>query len=112
MRDSDGWTGLVWDLIEVGLRKAFNRKRSGIKNGGRFVGERPEELDGECYTMKTPASTQVAAKSILGEHNSSLLFSTGDDQEPPFSQVPDDNLSNEGGQGISIVLLETESREG
>ena len=109
-RDKKDWSELVWDLIRVGLTKAFNRKRSGRLSDPRISGGPVPLADGLCFARSRSPQGSVAASDVLGADRSVDLFRQ--DEGPPER---DDRIADgyEGGEqsGTSLVLIETQELE-
>ena len=106
---TDGWSLTVWDLINTGLNKAFNRKNSGRTNIPRTAGGPLQLFDGMCFTETSTRSSTSTVSEILGSDKSARLFRPSS-EEPPQERYPNDNILESDG-GVSFVLIETsESR--
>lgn len=102
--DKDGWSDMVWDLLQSSLNKAFNRKRSGRINVPRISGDN-QMLDGICFTLKTPRAMFSLSKEVIGSEKTHLLFNeNNNDDIPPFRN---ERFGDEGGSGTSLIILET-----
>lgn len=87
----DGWSQVVWDLIQVGLGKTFNRKHSGFETASRFSGPL-KDLDG-AFWMKDDLSPEDMVKTILGPDNDKPL--------------PDNKDFSDAHTAPSIVVVQT-----
>jgi hypothetical protein len=96
----NGWSRVIWDILESSAKKAFRRIRSGYTNQPRTSGASPSEIDGCFYT--TSPSIQPSRGSLLQELVGSS-FSNID--IPPNKQ--EGQWFDEGGGGVSVLLLET-----
>jgi len=109
---TDGWSQMIWDLIDVGLNKAFNRKNSGRTSSPRRGGGPFYLADGACFTGATrPAATSTVLQ-VLGSRKAAALFAPSGDSPPGDDLPTDDDVSPDG--GVSIILIETSEtrREG
>lgn len=106
MKPTDGWSHLVWDLIDTGLKKGFNRKNSGISNSPRYSGGPIFLLDGSSFAMATNMSAASIVTHILGEDRANKFFSLSIHQKQKNDLPKDEN--NEPESGVSIILIETE----
>jgi hypothetical protein len=104
----DGWSQLVWDLLKMGLLKAFNRRRSGRSGVPRHAGGPVYLSDGLFFASFTDGSALTTAKTILGDDYGELFTHS--------QEVPPDDVSQRGDKddhpGVSIVLLETSELRG
>lgn len=103
-----GWSRVVWDLLHVGLHKAFNRKRSGRIGTPRISGEPVRQLDGFSFAETSSFYRQSTIQEVLGADRTHELFIDNGDVPPDFKSR--DNYFDEEGSGVSVVLIE--SREG
>lgn len=97
----NGWSKVIWDILESSTRKAFRRVRSGYSNEPRTSGASPSEIDG-CFYMTSPD---------IYSSGSSLLHDLGDfslsNMDIPPNQRGEGSWFDEGGGGVSVLLLET-----
>ena len=109
MKPTDGWSNLVWDLIDTGINKGFNRKNSGRFNSPRYAGG-SIYLDGASFTMATHMAAASTATLVLGDSSAGKFFG------PPVHYPPTDNFPQdenyERDSGASIVLIETKETSG
>lgn len=102
---TDGWSLTVWDLIDTGLKKAFNRKNSGRTSSSRTAGGPIHLMDGACFAAATAHFATSTVSEVLGRSRAGRLF------EPPVEGPPrdrppmNDDLDSDG--GVSFVLIET-----
>lgn len=102
---TDGWSQTVWDLINVGLKKAFNRKNSGRTSSPRTGGGPLYLEDGSCFSATTAHAATSTVSGVLG-HGEAKKFFAPPSEEPPRDNFPmDDNLEPDA--GVSIILIET-----
>jgi hypothetical protein len=106
---SDGWSQLVWDLIDSGLTKAFNRRRSGRVRAQRVAGDSLRFLDGSFFRGATPARLPNMIQEVLGRDGAALLEQRDDWDTPPgdVDMVEDESP----GSGTSVILIETSESE-
>ncbi len=102
-RGSD-WSRVVWDLLDVGVRKAFNRKRSGRYQSPRTAGD-VSIYDGLSFTQTTSPLSYSTVTDIIGPR-SATLFLSSDNFGSPSDEERHDEMS-EPESGVSIILLET-----
>jgi hypothetical protein len=109
-RASD-WSRVVWDLLEAGVRKSFNRKLSGRRQDPRVAGD-PALSDGLCFASTTSPEVCSTVADILGSRRATgVLFAEGSGVPPETPRIRDEPEAPEG--GVSLLLLETsERREG
>ena len=107
---NDGWSALVWDLLNAGLTKAFTRKRSGRYRARRHAGSSPDELDGYSVVSGTErwSHPSVVADAVEPEVAHVLLGLS--DESPPDERSREHPRSEDDNTGVSIVLLETSER--
>lgn len=105
---TDGWSQIVWDLLDVGFQKAFNRRRSGRVNQPRHAGATREDLDGcSCFQRTTEATSSTLAMLLGGDRSYALFADNGG--EPPGERFRNEN-GEEPESGVSIILIETSER--
>jgi hypothetical protein len=106
----DGWSALVWDLIQVGIQNAFNRKQSGHSNSPRISGWDLARFDGMSFISTPALVSKSIAVQVLGAANAATLFAFtdgGTNITSPDAIFTDDNA------GTSLVIIETdETAEG
>lgn len=83
----NNWSQVVWDLIEAGRIKSFNRKNSGRKNAPRTAGD--------PLVLKDGASFNQSTSHFQGE--------MGDPPRYDNHSVSEDNPES----GVSVILIET-----
>ncbi|MBU1706153.1 hypothetical protein KKG19_05530 [Patescibacteria group bacterium] len=97
----NGWSTVVWDILESSAKKAFRRVRSGYSSEPRTSGSSPSEIDG-CFYKTSPA---------VCSYRNSLLDDLGDfsfsNMDIPPNRRREGSWFDEGGGGVSILLLET-----
>lgn len=99
-KQENGWSRVIWDILESSASKAFRRVRSGYSNQPRRTGAEPSEMDGFFYTTSLryfPSGKSVIGGLIDGDLSNMNI--------PPHKQ--DGEWFDEGGGGVSILLLET-----
>jgi len=101
----DGWSEVVWDLLSVGLQKAFNRKKSDRFSAARHSGGPVHFLDGSFFIRTTDRSALTTVIQVLGQDTDELLYT--DSPEPPRSEDWPKEDIHDPDSGISIILLET-----
>lgn len=105
-----GWTQVVWDLIDNGLRKGFNRARTGrvASENSRLSGDSvPPNV--ACFSAGFGAVRQSLVHEVLGA-SANVLRRAGDG-----GQVPPELMSefdfDEPPSGISLVIVETDESQ-
>ena len=97
----NGWSRVIWDILESSVNKAFRRVRSGYSNHPRTSGSAPSEIDG-CFYMTSP-DVYPSRLSLL--HNlTNFSFSNMD---VPPNKRREGSWFDEGGGGVSVLLVET-----
>ncbi len=99
------WSALVWDLLEVGLNNAFNRKNSGRTSSPRHAGADLKELDGCSFIAPGSSQPGGIVSSILGPDKISFLFSNRMDEPPDDARLDSEGESQS--RGVSLVIIET-----
>ncbi len=97
---ADGWSRVVWDLLESACNKALAWKRKPYRGKHRYAGDKLHLFDG---TLTSANQDQMAGGLIvetLGE-NAGELFG------PPNDNVPRDDVPAEGDGGVSVVVIDT-----
>lgn len=100
---ADGWSTVIWDLLRVGLTKAFNRRRAGYKDQPRITGASLREFDGLSFTMTSSMTALSAVGQVLGRHAARRFFQ-GSGDLPPLEQDTADFAEE---SGVSLVIFET-----
>ena len=101
------WSQIVWDLIDIGVRKSFNRKNSGRYKSSRIAGEILGLLDGSSFNRASASNCFSTAAEVLGGNGASTLF--GRQDGPPDNSNTEKNHW-EPEAGVSVVLIETSER--
>jgi len=99
---TDGWSQLIWDLINVSLGKAFNRRRSGWQNAPRGLPPQVEFFDGACIAGASSSRVVSTVRDLLGNEGVSLLYGG-----PPSREDRATNDERPVEAGISMLLFET-----
>lgn len=104
-----GWSNVMWDLIDNGLRKGFTRTRTGHVStpGSRMAGSPIPSY--ACFSRGFGQTTQSVVTEILG-NSSALLRQANDDGSIPPDLFAEFNFQDPVG-GISLVLIETDESE-
>lgn|GEM_PF-618905 len=97
----NGWSRVIWDILESSAKKSFRRVISGYSNQPRRTGAAPSEMDG-CFYCTTLVKHFPSEKSVIGDLIDRNLSNM---DIPPHKQ--DGEWFDEGGGGVSILLLET-----
>jgi hypothetical protein len=105
----EDWSQVVWDLLEAGMKKVFNRKNSGMRGIPR-AGSGPLRLmDGLSFNRASSPLSWNTAAEILGWHDARFIYGRDNDTPPHNREGGGDEEEPEG--GVSIVLIETSERE-
>lgn len=98
-----GWDGMVWDLLESAIGKAFRRKRIGVLSGQRASD--PARLDGVCQLLMVNNYVAPATISLMNSlaYNPEELAS---DDRPPDEPALKEFLDFDD-PAVSVVLIET-----
>lgn len=107
----EDWSRMVWDLIESGVRKAFNRKNSGRYQQPRTDRDAVKTLDGVSFTRTTSWACCDTVREVIDPRSTRRLFDEGDDV-PPNEVPPDERSDAQEGRAVSVVLIETSERQG
>ena len=104
-----GWSKVVWDLIENGLKKGFTRKRTGHVStpGSRMEGSPIPPY--ACFAMGFGRTSQSIVTEILGDRSRVLGNSNNDGSIPP--ELLREFDFEDPIDGISLVLIETDESE-
>lgn len=97
----NGWSKVVWDILESSAQKAFRRVRSGYSNEPRTAGASPSEIDG-CFYMTS--RDMYPSRSSLLQNLGDFSFSNMD---IPPTRKREGSWFDEGGGSVSVLLLET-----
>lgn len=104
------WSELVWDLINVGVTKAFTRRLSGRAVVARGAGDPIEMCDGRSFSGATSPTAYTVISQVIGKRDAGILF-----RRAGHGGVGDERPNRELAEppsGISIILIETsEARE-
>lgn len=103
------WSQLVWDLLEIGVRKSFNRKNSGRDRTPRSSGDTLEMLDETVFARASSRMSRSTASDIVGQYDASIIYAGNDDVPPDYRNRENDFGEPEG--GVSVVLIETSEQE-
>ncbi len=106
---SHDWSRVIWDLLESGMKKTFNRKNSGRHHTPRVAGDTIQMMDGLSFSKSTSRQSQNTATEILGKNSANLIYGWNSNFPPRNNDWHD---GEEGTQsGVSLVLIETSERE-
>jgi len=103
------WSQVVWDLLETGVTKSFNRRNSGRRALPRSSGDALELLDGVSFSRASSWMSCSTAVEIVGRSAARALYAQ--DNSIPPDEVGGERGSDESGGGVSVVLIETSERE-
>lgn len=93
----NGWSQMIWDLIDLSIGRTFRRNRSGYEKAPRISGDL-RMFDG-IYTIKEELEPLEMVKAI---------YSFGNEDIPPFGNFND--FDEEAG-APSLILIRTSERE-
>jgi len=99
------WSQVVWDLIGIGLKKAFNRKNSGRYGSPRIAGAAQLLTDGDSFNQASSSNCYTTAVDVLGLHEASALFRVQGDVPPNIRDIGDNVREPE--EGVSLIVIET-----
>ncbi len=103
-KNPEEWTKVVWDLLKIGLVKAFNRKRSRYSNQDRTAGDSVFFLMNGVHELKRSvvleALVDLGVPEVRAQH---YLNVRGD--LPPEELFPD---HPEPESGMTLIIIETE----
>lgn len=103
------WSQVVWDVLETGVKKAFNRNNSGRRHTPRGVGDTIQMLDGASFARTSSLQPGNTVEDIIGRKGARFLFALDNDEPPGNRNRFSDTDGPEG--GVSVVLIETSERE-
>lgn len=95
---TNGWSRVVWDLLESSLNKALGWKRSQYRGKPRYTGDNLNLLNGASLVQR-PENFSILVEAI-GDNAKELC-------EPPNDNTPLDLVPPDDDGGISIVVLDT-----
>lgn len=103
------WSQVVWDVLETGVKKSFNRKNSGRRGAPRSAGDTVQILDGVSFAKTSSWLACSTVAQIVGPNGAQSFYAQHND-------IPPANGDHEGGSdepdgGVSVVLIETSERE-
>lgn len=103
------WSLIVWDILETGINKAFNRKNSERRNSPRGIANTIQMLDGSFFAKASSMLPCSTVAEIIGQDRVSSFYKQ-DSGVPPYNR---DRLrdTDEPEAGVSVVLIETSELE-
>lgn len=101
----DDWSAIVWDLLDVGLTKAFNRKRSGFSKRKRGWASDTRIYDGLSYMYKSGSGVTSTAEKLLDFSQVSDLY-INQGEIPPDYPKENEQFYDEN-PGTSVIIIET-----
>jgi hypothetical protein len=107
-KDND-WSQVVWDVLESGVKKAFNRKNSGRMYTPRTIGDSLAMLDGVAFSMTSSHQSTRTVTDIIGG-GAARFFYASNDSDPPRNRDWQGS-ADESGRGVSVILIETSEIE-
>ncbi|WP_146128415.1 hypothetical protein [Burkholderia gladioli] len=104
-----GWSHMIWDLIDNGLKKGFTRTRTAHdpKTSSRFEGDSIPAY--ACFCVGYGQAGHSILDEVLGASARKLLRSSGDGTVPPELLPPSETDDPSG--GISLIVIETSESE-
>lgn len=102
---TDGWSQTIWDLLGVGLKKAFNRKNSGRSREPRTAGEPLYLADGSCFALATGRAATSTVSEVLGDNKAAEFFGLPVNEPTRNRPLMDEDFGPDA--GVSIILIET-----
>lgn len=96
----NGWSKVVWDILESSAQKSFRRIKSGYSSQPRTSGASPSEIDG-CFYATSP-NIRPSGRSLLQEL---VDFSFSNNNIPPNRQ--EEQWFDKGDEGVSVLLFES-----
>jgi len=103
------WSQVMWDLLEAGMKKVFNRKNSGRHRIPRAGGGPLQMMDGSSFSRASSQLSWNTAAEIVGRDGARCIYGQDNDIPPHDFQGGGDGEEPEG--GVSVVLIETSERE-
>lgn len=103
------WSQVVWDLLETGVRKSFNRRNSGRHGSPRSSGDTLDMLDGASFSRASSWMSCSTASEIVGRSTARALYA--EDNNIPPDRFDEEHGADKPGGGVSVVLIETSERE-
>lgn len=103
------WSQVVWDILEAGIKKSFNRKNSGRHRVPRAVNGTVDNLDGAFFTNASTGLSCITATEVLGREKALAFYAKDNDIPSGNSNRRFDTEEPE--SGVSIVLIETSERK-
>ena len=108
-RKTEDWSQVVWDLLEIGVKKSFQRKNSGRYYTPRSAGDTLAMLDGTVFARASSRMSYSTASDIVGQYDASIIYAGKDDVPPDYRNRENDFREPEA--GVSVVLIETSEQE-
>lgn len=106
---TDGWSQTIWDLMGIGIKKAFNRKNSGRSKSPRIAGGSINLADGAYFAATTGCAVTTTVAEVLG-HKQTAEFFESPAYVPPAERISVD-ADGSSDSGVSIILIETSQVE-
>jgi hypothetical protein len=101
------WSRVIWDLIENGLAKGFNRRRTQHYDDPRFTGDKIPDY--ACLFLGLDRMNDSIVTQIVGPAVGNFSGDSGHADVPP-GQI--NQFDNDGPGGISVVVIETDESDG
>lgn len=106
---TDGWSQLVWDLIERAETFLFNRRNIGIEHQTRAGGDHVGPLNYVLSEGIIPAFSDDPARIANRIRTQISRLANDGEDEPPTGDAEPDEGDEDG--GVSVVLIETREAE-
>jgi hypothetical protein len=103
------WSQVVWDILESGVKRSFNRKNSGRRQTPSTAGNTIQMLDGTSFAKTSSWLSCSTVADIIGRDNARFMYAQ-DNDTPPINRSRENNFGESEG-GVSVVLIETSERE-
>lgn len=102
------WSQVVWDLLEAGVKKSFNRKNSGFQAAPRSTKGTVEILDGMFFAEATSKMSCSTTADIIGWSGAQTIYAQDNVIPPNNRDYQRESVESE--SGVSLVLIETSER--
>ncbi len=103
------WSQVVWDILEAGIKKSFNRKNSARHRISRAIGGTVDILDGASFTRASTGLSCSTATEVLGRERALAFYAQDNDIPSGNSNRRFDTEEPE--IGVSVVLIETSEKK-
>ncbi len=103
------WSQVVWDILETGVKKSFNRKNSGRHCIPRNAGDTSQMMDGMSFNKATSPLSWNTAAEIVGRDGACTIFGEESVIPPNNHNLSENEEVPE--RGVSVVLIETSEKQ-